>query len=170
MNKPKFGASRKTSPMLNASETVKLIRLCGALHRRFNSTRAGEVPQRRRRRRPRQAQAADPARARFQDAQDGVRHDQGLRGCARAAQGPSRTLRPSGWHRPRGQVRRARLRLRTVRSDRGHGVATGPLGQRRSTRRTHCLPDHLTPSSGLQQSRRVLCCVLRAQMRRFDYG
>ena len=44
--------------------------------------------------RPRQAQAADPARARVQDAEDGLRHDQGLRGDARAAQGPGRDVRP----------------------------------------------------------------------------
>ena len=43
----------------------------------------------------------------------------------RAAQGPSRALRLSGWHRRQGQARRARLRPQTVRSDRGHDVATG---------------------------------------------
>ena len=32
----------------------------------------------------------------------------------------------------RGPDRRARLRSRTVRPDRGHGVATGPSGQRRN--------------------------------------
>ena len=39
--------------------------------------RQGEIPQQRHRGRPRQAQAADPARARVQDAEDGLRHDQG---------------------------------------------------------------------------------------------
>ena len=42
---------------------------------------------------------------------------------------------PSEWHRRRGQARRARLQPPTVRSDLGHGVATGPLGQRRNIRR-----------------------------------
>ena len=42
------------------------------------------------------------------------------------------TLRPPGRHRRRGPDRRARLRSRTVRSDRGGGVATGPSGQRRN--------------------------------------
>ena len=74
----------------------------------------------------------DPARARVQDAEDGLRHDQGLRGDARAAQGPGRDVRPPGRHRRRGPDRRARLRSLTVRSDRGDGVATGPSGQRRN--------------------------------------
>ena len=86
----------------------------------------------RRRGRPRQAQAADPARARVQDDEDGLRHDQGLRADARAAQGPGRDVRPPGRHCRRGPDRRARLRSRTVRSDRGDGVATGPSGQRRN--------------------------------------
>ena len=61
-----------------------------------HEAQAGEIPQQRHRGRPRQAQAADPARARVQDAEDGLRHDQGLRGdaprCARARPGcsPSR--------------------------------------------------------------------------------
>ena len=55
-----------------------------------HEAQAGEIPQQRRRGRPRQAQAADPARARVQDDEDGLRHDQGLRGDARAAQGPGR--------------------------------------------------------------------------------
>ena len=70
--------------------------------------------------------------ARVQDAEDGLRHDQGLRGDARAAQGPGRDVRPPGRHCRRGPDRRARLRSRTVRSDRGDGVATGPSGQRRN--------------------------------------
>ena len=37
-----------------------------------------------------------PARARVQDAEDGLRYDQGLRGDARAAQRPSRVYRPPG--------------------------------------------------------------------------
>ena len=96
--------------------------------------RAGEIPQQRRRGRPWQAQAADPARARVQDDEDGLRHDQGLRGDARAAQGPGRDVRPPGRHCRRGPDRRARLRSRTVRPDRGHGMATGPSGQRRIIR------------------------------------
>ena len=91
---------------------------------------AGQVPQQRHRGRPRQARAADPAGARIQDADDGLRHDQGLRGDARAAQRPSRDVRPPRWHCRRGSDRRARLRRRTVRPDRGHGMATGPSGQR----------------------------------------
>ena len=47
-------------------------------------------------------------------------------------QGPGRDVRPPGRHRRRGPDRRARLRSRTVRSDRGDGVATGPSGQRRN--------------------------------------
>ena len=62
----------------------------------------------------------------------GLRHDQGLRGDARAAQGPGRDVRPPGRHCRRGPDRRARLRSRTVRPDRGHGVVTGPSGQRRN--------------------------------------
>ena len=58
-----------------------------------DEAQAGEVPQQRHRGRPRQARAADPARARIQDDEDGLRHDQGLRGDARAAQGPSRDVR-----------------------------------------------------------------------------
>ena len=46
MNKPKFGASRKTSPMLNASETVKLIRLCGASYHRGNLSGSNPPPTR----------------------------------------------------------------------------------------------------------------------------
>ena len=42
---------------------------------------------------------AAPARARLQDAEDGLRHDQGLRGDARAAQGPSWDIRSPGRHR-----------------------------------------------------------------------
>ena len=64
-----------------------------------DEAQAGEVPQQRRRGRPRQAQAAAPARARLQDAEDGLRHDQGLRGHARAAQGPSWDIRSPGRHR-----------------------------------------------------------------------
>ena len=74
------------------------------------------------------------ARARVQDDEDGLRHDQGLRGDARAAQGPGRDVRPPGRHCRRGPDRRARLRSRTVRSDRGDGMATGPSGQRRIIR------------------------------------
>ena len=76
----------------------------------------------------------DPARARVQDAEDGVRHDQGLRGDARAAQRPSRDFRPPGRHCRRGSYRRARLRSRTLRPDRDHGVATGLSGQCRIMR------------------------------------
>ena len=53
-----------------------------------DEAQAGEVSQQGRRGRPRQAQAARPARARLQDAEDGLRHDQGLRGHARIAQRP----------------------------------------------------------------------------------
>lgn len=48
---------------------------------------AGEVPEQRRRGRPRQAEAADPPRARLQDTEDGVCDDQGLRGDAGTPQG-----------------------------------------------------------------------------------
>ena len=61
-----------------------------------HEAQAGEIPQQRHRGRPRQAQAADPARARVQDAEDGLRHDQGLRGDARAAQGPGRMFALQG--------------------------------------------------------------------------
>ena len=44
------------------------------------------------------------------------------------------------------------LRPRSVRLDRGHGVATGPSDQRGRLRRPRSLPDHLARSSGLQQS------------------
>ena len=51
-----------------------------------DEAQAGEVPQQHRRGRPRQAQATDPPRARLQDDEDGLRHDQGLRGsCGRCA-------------------------------------------------------------------------------------
>ena len=80
-----------------------------------DEAQAGEVPQQRHRGRPRQAQAVDPARARVQDAEDGVRHDQGLRGDARAAQRPSRDFRHPRRHCRRGSDRRTRLRSRTVR-------------------------------------------------------
>ena len=43
-----------------------------------DKAQAGEVPQQRRRGRPWQAQAAHPPGARVQDAEDGLRHDQGL--------------------------------------------------------------------------------------------
>ena len=48
----------------------------------------------------------------------------------RAAQGPS----PPGRHCRRGSDRRARPRRRTVRPERGHGMAAGPTGQRRNMR------------------------------------
>ena len=51
-----------------------------------------------------------------------------LDALARAWEGP---VGPRG-HCRRGPDRRARLRSRTVRPDRGHGVATGPSGQRRN--------------------------------------
>ena len=44
-----------------------------------HEAQAGEVPQQRRRGRPRQAQATDPPRAPAQDDEDGLHHDQGLR-------------------------------------------------------------------------------------------
>ena len=65
----------------------------------------------------------------LQDLEDGLRHDQGLRDDARAAQGPGRDVSPPGRHCRRGPDRRARLRSRTVCPDRGRGVATGPSGQ-----------------------------------------
>ena len=68
----------------------------------------------------------------FKDDENGLRHDQGLRGDARAAQGPSRDVLPPGRHCRRGSDRRARLRRWTVCPERGHGMATGPSGQRRS--------------------------------------
>ena len=83
-----------------------------------------------------------PACARFQDAEDGVRRDHG----------PSRGFALQGWCRRRGQARRARLRPRTVRSDRCHGAVAGQPGQCTSTRRLRFLPDHITLASGLQQS------------------
>ena len=61
-------------------------------------------------------------------------HDQGLRGHAGVAQGSGSGFRPPGRHRRRGADRRACLRRRTVRSDRGHGAAAGPSGQRRIMR------------------------------------
>ena len=70
-----------------------------------------------------------------------------------AAQGSGSGFRPPGRHHRRGEDRRACLRRRTVRSDRGHGAAAGPSGQRRIMRRPPVLLDHHTPSSGLQQSR-----------------
>ena len=79
-------------------------------------------------------------------------HDQGLRGHAGAAQGSGSGFRPPGRHHRRGEDHRACLRRRTVRSDRGHGAAAGPSGQRRIMRRPPVLLDHHTPSSGLQQS------------------
>ena len=55
---------------------------------------------------------------------------------ARIAQRPGPVLQPRRWHRRRGQDRRARLRPWTVRSNRSHGAATGPSGQRRRMSRT----------------------------------
>ena len=52
-----------------------------------------------------------------------------------AAQGPSPNVRHPGWHRRRGEHRRACLRCGTVRSDRGHDIATRPSGQRRNISR-----------------------------------
>ena len=46
--------------------------------------------------------------------------------------GQAGMLRHPGRHCRRGPDRRARLRSRTVRSDRGDGIATGPSGQRRN--------------------------------------
>ena len=54
----------------------------------------------------------------------------------RAAQRPSRDVRPPGRHCRRGSDRRARLRRRTVRPERGHGMATEPSGQRRNMTQT----------------------------------
>ena len=54
----------------------------------------------------------------FKTIEDGLRHHQGLRGDGRAAQGPSRDVRPPRRHCRRGSDRRARLRRRTVRPDR----------------------------------------------------
>ena len=50
--------------------------------------------------------------------------------------GPGSGLRPAGRHRRRGQDRRACLWRWTVRSDRGHSMATGLSGQRGNMRRS----------------------------------
>ena len=70
--------------------------------------------------------------------------------CARVRLGLSPSRAASSARR--GEDRRACLRRRTVRSDRGHGAAAGPSGQRRIMRRPPVLLDHHTSSSGLQQS------------------
>ena len=44
--------------------------------------------------------------------------------------GQARMFSIQGGHRRRGEDRRACLRCRTMRSDRGHDIATGPSGQR----------------------------------------
>ena len=82
-----------------------------------DETPAGEVPQQCRGGRPRQAQATDSSRVRLQDDEDGLLHDQGLRGHAGPAQGSGSGFRPPGRHHRRGQDRRACLRRGTVRSD-----------------------------------------------------
>ena len=57
-----------------------------------------------------------------------------------AAQGSGSSLRPPGRHHRRGENRRAGLRRRTGRSDRGHSAAAGPSGQRRIMKRpSFCL-------------------------------
>ena len=76
----------------------------------------------------------------FKTLEDGLRHDQGLRDDARAAQGPGRDFQLPGRHCRRGPDRRARLRRRSGRSGppvtHRHGVATGKpsSGQRRIMR------------------------------------
>ena len=85
-----------------------------------------------------------------------VRGFKTLKTASGAAQGSGSGFRPPGRHHWRGEDRRACLRRRTVRSDRGHGAAAGPSGQRRIMRRPPVLLDHHTPSSGLQQSQ-VTC-------------
>ena len=70
----------------------------------------------------------DRAGTRIQDVEDGLRHDQGLRGDAGVAQGSGWGVRPRRRHRRRSQARRARLRRRAVRADRGYGVAPEPSG------------------------------------------
>ena len=79
-------------------------------------------------------QATDPPRVRRQADEDGLRHDQGLRGPVGAAQGPDSGYRPPGRHHRRGDERRACLRRRTLRSDRDHRAGAGPSGQRTTMR------------------------------------
>jgi hypothetical protein len=64
-----------------------------------------------------QAEAADPPGARLQDAEDGIRHDQGVRGDAGIAQGAGFGLQPHPRHLRRGAHCRTRLRSRLT----GHG-------------------------------------------------
>jgi transposase-like protein len=68
--------------------------------------------------RPRQAQAAASAGARFQVDEDGKRDHQGLRGDACAPQGPGGDLQPHPRHPWRGALDRARFRPRPMRADR----------------------------------------------------
>ena len=75
--------------------------------------RPGEIPQQRHRGRPRQAQAADPARARFKTLKTAYATIKGLRGDARAAQGPGRMFALQG-----GIVGEARIVERAFVSDR----------------------------------------------------
>ena len=98
-------------------------------------------------------QATDPPRVRRQADEDGLRHDQGLRGHAGAAQGPARAFALRG-----GIIGEALNVERAFGA--GPCALTGtialvqPSGQRTTMRHPPVLLDHRTPSSGLQQNPR----------------
>ena len=77
---------------------------------------AGQIPEQHHRKRSRQAEAADPPRARLQVDPDSLCDDQGLRGDARAPQGTGRALQHRRRHPRRSASRRTRLRARSLRT------------------------------------------------------
>ncbi len=130
-----------------------------------DSAPAGQVTEQRHRGRPREAQAADPAGPGLQDAGDGLRDDQGLRGDARAPQGSGLGLEPDARHPRRGPHRRARLRPGRLRSGR-----SGPVSQRAARVRsgltsqpTRRSPPSRKPGRRLQQSRLTVSRIRRGQ-------
>lgn len=105
-----------------------------------NRPPAGQVPEQRHRGRPRQAEAADQARPGLQDAEDGLRDDQGLRGDARSSQGAGIRLQRHPRHLWRGPYRRARLQAGCQ-----CAVRSCPAGQPADGTRSS-LTEPLTPS------------------------
>ena len=97
--------------------------------------------------RPGQAEAADPPRARLQDAEDGVCDDQGLRGDAGAPQGPGDDLQHH-WRHPRpGPSRGTRLQPRRLRLGGAHAARPRAAQAPKSLSRERSLSHTITRRS-----------------------
>jgi DDE domain len=106
---------------------------------------ASHVPEQRHRGGPRQAEVADPSGARLQDAEDGLRDDQGLRGDARP---PKRTgLSFNITHDIRGEAR-------IVAASRSRARIAGPSD--RSNKHGNTIDFYLSPTRSTAAAKRFL--------------